>query len=142
MREAASGTKGGSSGSPVVDWQGRAVALNPGNKSSSASTFFLPLERVVRALRFIQKSKDSSGSGWEDVTIPRGTLQVQDLHSITPNFFLEVSGAVIQSLSYQQSRNFRFKCGLVYVAEPGYMLSRSAVPHHAIIKKFAGKEIP
>lgn len=29
-------------------------------------------------------------------------LQVEDLHSITPNHFLEVSGAVIHPLSYQQ----------------------------------------
>ncbi|GAB4827970.1 Protease Do-like 7 [Ancistrocladus abbreviatus] len=66
---------------------------------------------------------------------------VQDLHSITPDNFLEVSGAVIHPLSYQQARNFHFNCGLVYVAEPGYMLFRAGVPHHAIIKKFAGEEI-
>lgn len=238
--QAASGTKGGSSGSPVIDWQGRAVALNAGSKSSSASAFFLPLERVVRALNYLQKSRDASGCKWEAVSIPRGTLQmtflhkgfdetrrlglkseteqivrhaspvsetgmlvvdsvvpggpaykhlepgdvlvrvngevitqflkletllddsvdqkidleierggtsltvtlmVQDLHSITPNHFLEVSGAVIHPLSYQQARNFRFNCGLVYVTEPGYMLSRAGVPRHAIIKKFAGEEI-
>ncbi|XP_076917849.1 protease Do-like 7 isoform X2 [Bidens hawaiensis] len=238
--QAASGTKGGSSGSPVIDWQGQAVALNAGSKSSSASAFFLPLERVVRALHFLQKGRDSFQDKWEAVTILRGTLQttflhkgfdetrrlclqseteqlvrhasplsetgmlvvdsvvpdgpahkqlepgdvlvrmnkevitqflkmesllddyvgqnvelelerggkpftvqltVQDLHSITPNHFLEVSGAVIHPLSYQQARNFRFQCGLVYVAEPGYMFYRAGVPKHAIIKKFAGEEI-
>ncbi|KAL5811752.1 hypothetical protein ACOSQ3_026702 [Xanthoceras sorbifolium] len=238
--QAASGTKGGSSGSPVIDWQGRAVALNAGSKSSSASAFFLPLERVVRALRFLQKGRDTYAHKWEVVSIPRGTLQatflhkgfdetrrlglqsgteqmvrhasppeetgllvvdsvvpdgpahsqlepgdvlvrvngdvitqflkletllddsvdkkielqierggvsmtvnlvVQDLHSITPDYFLEVSGAVIHPLSYQQARNFRFPCGLVYVAECGYMLFRAGVPRHAIIKKFAGEEI-
>ncbi|KVH92392.1 PDZ domain-containing protein [Cynara cardunculus var. scolymus] len=238
--KAASGTKGGSSGSPVIDWQGRAIALNAGSKTSSASAFFFPLERVVRALNFLQKGRDSCQGKWEAVTIPRGTLQatflhkgfdetrrlglqseteqlvrhasplsetgmlvvdsvvpggpaykhmepgdvlvrmngevitqflrmetslddsvgqnveleferggrpftvqlmVQDLHSITPNYFLEVSGAVIHPLSYQQARNFRFHCGLVYVSEPGYMLFRAGVPRHAIIKKFAGEDI-
>ncbi|KAJ8761730.1 hypothetical protein K2173_004539 [Erythroxylum novogranatense] len=238
--QAASGTKGGSSGSPVIDWQGRAVALNAGSKTSSASAFFLPLERVIRALRFLQKGNDSYSKNWAAVSVPRGTLQVtflhkgfdetrrlglqseteqvvrhasppgetgmlvvdsmapggpahtylepgdvlvrvngevitqflkletilddgvgqkieleierggksitlnlmvQDLHSITPDHFLEVSGAVIHPLSYQQARNFRFHCGLVYVAEPGYMLFRAGVPRHAIIKKFSGQEI-
>ncbi|KAK9683122.1 hypothetical protein RND81_10G118300 [Saponaria officinalis] len=238
--QAASGTKGGSSGSPVIDWQGRAVALNAGSKSSSASAFFLPLERVVRALRYLQNGRDLSPGKWPAVTIPRGTLQatfvhkgydetyrlglqrdtelmvrnaspseetgmlivdsvvpggpahklletgdvlirvngevmtqflkletllddcvnqkiefqierggtpitvdltVQDLHSVSPDHFLEVSGGVIHPLSYQQARNFRFNCGLVYVAEPGYMLFRAGVPRHAIIKKFAGEEI-
>ncbi|KAL5726694.1 prolyl aminopeptidase [Ranunculus cassubicifolius] len=228
--QAASGTKGGSSGSPVIDCQGRAVALNAGSKSSSASAFFLPLERVVRALNYLQKGKDASESKWDEVVIPRGTLQVtflhkgydetrrlglrsetelmvrhaspagetgmlvvdsvvpggpghklvqpgdvlvlvndevitqflkletllddgvnqkiklqierggaslsveltvQDLHSITPNSFLEVSGAVIQSLSYQQ----------VGPSDLQYMLTRAGVPRHAIIKKFAGEEI-
>nr|XP_043614724.1 protease Do-like 7 isoform X1 [Erigeron canadensis] len=238
--QAASGTKGGSSGSPVIDWQGRAIALNAGGKTSGASAFFFPLERVVRALSFLQKGRDSCLDKWQAVTIPRGTLQatfihkgfeetrrlglkteteqlvrhasplsetgmlvvdsvvpggpahkhlepgdvlvringevltqflkmetllddcvgknvelelerggtsltvqlaVEDLHSITPNYFLEVSGAVIHPLSYQQARNFRFHCGLVYVSEPGYMLYKAGVPRHAIIKKFAGEDI-
>ncbi|KAG7549747.1 PDZ superfamily [Arabidopsis thaliana x Arabidopsis arenosa] len=226
--QAASGTKGGSSGSPVIDWQGRAVALNAGSKSSSASAFFLPLQRVVRALSFLQKSIDSRTDKPKAVHIPRGTLQmtflhkgfdeirrlglrseteqvvrhasptgetgmlvvdsvvpsgpadkhlepgdvlvrvngtvltqllnlenllddgvgqileleierggqplsvsvspqVQDLHSITPDHFLEVSGA---------ARNFRFSCGLAYVADPG-----AGVPRHAIIKKVANEDI-
>ncbi|KAL8161830.1 hypothetical protein V2J09_013319 [Rumex salicifolius] len=238
--QAASGTKGGSSGSPVIDWQGRAVALNAGSKTSSASAFFLPLERVVRALEYMQNGRDLSPYNWPAITIPRGTLQatfvhkgfdeirrlglqresemmvrhasptgetgmlvvdsvvpggpaykrletgdvlicvngevltqflkletlldenvnqkielqierggtlmavdleVQDLHLITPDHFLQVSGAVIHPLSYQQARNFRFNCGLVYVADPGYMLFRAGVQRHSIIKKFAGEEI-
>ncbi|KAJ6368114.1 hypothetical protein OIU78_000647 [Salix suchowensis] len=238
--QAASGTKPGSSGSPVVDKKGRAVALNAGSSSSSSSAFYLPLERVVRALRLLQKCRDTHANKWETVSVPRGTLQVkfchkgfdktrrlglrseteqmvrhasplgeigmlvvdsvvpggpaygqlepgdmlvcvdgevttrflrletllddnvdqkiglqierggisltvnvvvQDLHTITPNHFLEVSGAVIHPLSYQQATNFSIQCGLVYVAEPGYMLQRSGVPYHAIIKKFSGVEI-
>ncbi|CAA7032786.1 unnamed protein product [Microthlaspi erraticum] len=226
--QAASGTKGGSSGSPVIDWQGRAVALNAGS---------------CQALSFLQKSIDSCTDKPKAVHIPRGTLQmtflhkgfdeirrlglrseteqvvrhasppgetgmlvvdsvvpsgpadkhlepgdvlvrvngslsqvltqflnlegliddgvgeileleierggqplsvivsVQDLHSITPDHFLEVSGVVIHPLSCQQARNFRFPCGLAYVANPGYMLFRAGVPRHAIIKKVANEDI-
>lgn len=66
--QAAAVAKGGSSGSPVVDINGFAVALQAGGKvNTSATNFFLPLQRVARALNLLQKDEE----------ITRGTIQTQ-----------------------------------------------------------------
>ncbi|KAI7821105.1 hypothetical protein BX661DRAFT_188594 [Kickxella alabastrina] len=47
---AAAGTRGGSSGAPVLDIEGDAVALNVGGIHKTQQSLFLPLHRVVKTL--------------------------------------------------------------------------------------------
>ncbi|OQR87375.1 pro-apoptotic serine protease [Achlya hypogyna] len=228
--QASSGTSGGSSGSPVLNADGDAIALNAGGKLGTSASYYLPLDRVKRAFELLQAGAD----------VPRGTLQtvfahkpfdevrrlglpastettvratfpsangllvvaevlpsspchdklqpgdvllrvngrllhefvplesvlddsvdrpvdleldrageavhvrvpVQDLHAITPSRFLEVGGAVINPLSYQQARNHALSPGAPYVADPGYFLQRSRVPKGALLLAVNGTPTP
>ncbi|KAJ2005899.1 hypothetical protein H4R26_001706 [Coemansia thaxteri] len=67
---AAAGTRGGSSGAPVLDIDGNAVALNAAAIHETQQSLFLPLQNVVKALRTLQ-----SGG-----TLLRGTLQTVFLY--------------------------------------------------------------
>jgi S1-C subfamily serine protease len=227
--QAASGTSGGSSGSPVVNIDGEVVALNAGANSSAASSFFLPLDRIDRALQKLRtgqavtrgtlqttfqskafdelkrlgltaesereaRSKDTdqtsmltvdqvipespaagklapgdilirvngelttefvpleavldSNVGEEiEIEIERGgqqlhfTVKVNDLHSITPDEYLEFGDGIVNRLSYQQARHYNRKPSGVYVANPGYLLSKSAIPRGAVILEMDGKPV-
>ncbi|ETO76103.1 hypothetical protein F444_08395, partial [Phytophthora nicotianae P1976] len=202
---AASSTSGGSSGSPVLNIDGCAIALNAGGAKKAASSFYLPLDRVVRVLELIQQGKpvprgtiqtifrhtafdevrrlglpgetealvrqqfpqetgmlvvdqviqggpahDQLRTG--DVLIKFGgqygatfltieeyldahvgetveaqfqrgdeqytaTISIQDLHSITPDRYLEIGGGIVHALSYQQARNASLPVGGVYLAQ-------------------------
>jgi S1-C subfamily serine protease len=227
--QAASGTSGGSSGSPVVNIEGEVVALNAGANNSAASSFFLPLDRIERVLERLQADEpvtrgtlqvtfrsepydelrrlglteesesiarksfpkqtgmltveqvipesaasavlqpgdiliringklvtefvplsavlDSNVGNEVEVHVERGgrgidaKVQVDDLHAITPDEFIEFGDGIVNQLSYQQARHYNRPASGVYVANPGYLLSRAAVPRGAVIIEMDGKPI-
>ena len=227
--QAASGTSGGSSGSPVIDIEGQVVALNAGGNNNAASSFFLPLHRIDRALKLIQngepvtrgtlqtmfesrafdelrrlgltaeseelvRSTFPENTGMLTVTqvIPESVadgklepgdilvrvngvlvsefvplasildaevgnvvtielerggrpiseeITVADLHDISPAEYLEIGDAIVHDLSYQQARHYNRAIEGVYVANPGYMLSRAAIPRGAVISEVDGEVV-
>ncbi|KAM7188705.1 PDZ-like domain containing protein [Rhypophila sp. PSN 637] len=204
--QASAAASGGSSGSPVVNIDGDAVALLAGGRADKASTdYFLPLDRPLRALECLQEGKpitrgdiqckfllqpfyECQGLGlspeWEaavrkafpketnmlvaNLVLPEGPshgkikegdvlvnvngelltqfirlddildsnvgrpvkllllrsgeeveveIEVGDLHKITPDRFVSVSGGSFHNLSYQQACLYGVACKGVYVCE-------------------------
>lgn len=80
-------------------------------------------ELLTRFIR-LDEILDSSVGGQVKLLVSRGgtdcefVLNVQDLHSITPDRFLSVCGAGFHDLSYQQARLYAIACKGVYVCEP------------------------
>lgn len=226
--QAASNTSGGSSGSPVIDGDGRVVALNAGGSTQAASSFYLPLHRVVRALDLVRAGaevprgtlqttfvlepfQDLRRLGLDTETeavarttsrfgglltvhsvVPGGpadgvlqqgdivlgvdgvrvadfaalealidarvggtveleiqrlsdrrtvTLDVQDLHGITPDRYLEMGRAVLHDVSYQQARNHHVPVGGVYVATPGNMFAEGGVRSGDVLLAIDGQPV-
>ncbi|MEO0600454.1 MAG: trypsin-like peptidase domain-containing protein [Myxococcota bacterium] len=227
--QAATNTSGGSSGSPVIDVRGRVVALNAGGATWAASSFYLPLDRVVRAFERIRggaavprgtlqtvfglepfdelgrlglpsdleqtfRARDRSRGMLEvkevlpdgpvadvlqpgdilvslngrpidhfsaleswldehvgasvtiefvrDGVVETATAEVQDLHAITPDRYLEVSRGILHPLSYHLARNNRIPVAGVYLAAAGHMWSEAGVPEGAILTHVDGVATP
>ncbi|KAJ3271206.1 hypothetical protein HDV01_006995 [Terramyces sp. JEL0728] len=81
-------------------------------------TKFVPLEafldeNVGKSLKFKVER------GGKEITFD---LAVQDLHSITPDRYLEIGGATLNNLSFQLARQFALPVKGVYVSNPVGML--------------------
>ncbi|HXV36356.1 MAG TPA: trypsin-like peptidase domain-containing protein [Myxococcota bacterium] len=227
--QAASGTSGGSSGSPVVDVHGHAVALNAGGSRIASSSYYLPLDRVVRALEFVQRGEavprgsigvvllrrpydelrrlglrgaaeaatrkrfpDATGMLVVSEVIPGDTadgkleigdivvgvngvaltsfspleailddrvgepvvtqieragtpmsveIPVRDLHALTPDRYLETSGAILHPLSLQQARNHAVAVEGLYLAFTGYAFTNAGLQRGCVLTELNGRPI-
>ncbi|KAK3954042.1 trypsin-like cysteine/serine peptidase domain-containing protein [Pseudoneurospora amorphoporcata] len=229
--QASAAASGGSSGSPVVNKDGFAVALQAGGRADGASTdYFLPLDRPLRALKCLQEGKPITRGDiqcqfvlkpfdecrrlgltpeWEaqvrkafpketnmlvaEIILPEGPshkkleegdvlikvngklltqfipleetldssvgqtvklmllrggdevevdIEVGDLHQITPDRFVSVSGGSFHNLSYQQARLYGVACKGVYVCEAGGSFRFDNNENGWIIQSIDQKETP
>jgi pro-apoptotic serine protease NMA111 len=67
-------------------------------------------------------------------------VKVQDLHSITPNTFVEIGEAVIHPLSYQLARSHHLPCKGLFVATSG-MFNWSTTKKKFLITQLNGNEV-
>lgn len=214
----------------MLDIFGHAVALNAGGATQASSSYYLPLDRVKRALDYIQGGQqvprgtlqaefeylpydevrrlglnacveqtvrtmhptetgmlvvrsrlpqgpadgklvpgdillsvnkeitvnfhqlfeiiDNSVAQCITMSVARGSnilqleVMVQDLHSITPNRYLEVGGGIVNELSYQIARSYSLPVGGVYVASAGHMFATAFVFRKSIIVSVNNEPTP
>ncbi|HET9391413.1 MAG TPA: PDZ domain-containing protein, partial [Steroidobacteraceae bacterium] len=100
-------------------------------------TQFEPLDEVL----------DSNVGGHVQVELERGgkpisaKLPVGDLHAITPSAYAEFGDATLNTLSYQQARQFNVPPRGVYVANPGYVFGAASIPRGAVITMMDSKRV-
>ncbi len=69
------------------------------------------------------------------------TLPVGDLHDITPDEYIEYGDGVFHKLSYQQARHLYRPVKGVYVANPGYVFGKAAIPRGSIVTGIGSEKI-
>ncbi len=69
------------------------------------------------------------------------TVDIQDLHAITPMEYIQFGDAVVHDLSYQQARHMNRPTEGVYVANPGYVFGNSGIPRGSVITAIGEEEV-
>ncbi|KAL6149706.1 hypothetical protein ACJQWK_02900 [Exserohilum turcicum] len=231
--QASASASAGSSGSPVIDRHGYAIAMQVAGRKGTALDFLLPLNRAARTLRLLGQDKQvtrgtiqtqwilktfyecrelgltaqneeevrtqfpkDTGMLVAEVVLPQGPacskieqgdillsvdgelltqffrldavldenvgqkidvavqragkiekfqLEVGDLHTITPNKFVTVSGALFHELSYQRARRYGVSlkdAGVCVRAETGSFKLTQGSTSNLLIQEVAGKPTP
>lgn len=65
-------------------------------------------------------------------------LLVQDLHSITPDEYLQVSDSVLNKFSYQLARQTNLSTDGIYISNPGYMFANAGLGRGVVMKTING----
>ncbi|KAJ3179210.1 serine protease [Irineochytrium annulatum] len=96
----------------------------------------------------LEEILDSNVGGKVKLELQRGTelkevaIPIQDLHSISPDRYVEIGGAILNTLSYQIARSFMVPVGGVYVAGSGYMLGLAGVSRKCLITSLNNMPTP
>jgi S1-C subfamily serine protease len=70
------------------------------------------------------------------------TIPVQDLETVTPAAYLELSGAVLHDLSLQLARSYGLPVRGVLLAGRGYAFAQAGLPARAVIRELGEAETP
>ena len=72
---------------------------------------------------------------WRNKQVLSVTCIVQDSHSITPNWYVEIGDSVYHNLSHRLANSFGLPIEGIFVAKCGYLLSQTTIERYNIITK-------
>lgn len=105
--QAALGSSGGSSGSPILNTQNQAIAINAGSRRDTETAFFLPMEMALPTIQKVLASDD----------VARGTLQT--IFNFTPFNRFASLGINEKGLAHIGSPNLAGKLVVKHVIPEG-----------------------
>ncbi|MDP7660756.1 MAG: trypsin-like peptidase domain-containing protein [Gammaproteobacteria bacterium] len=69
------------------------------------------------------------------------SVDIQDLHAITPMEYIQFGDAVVHKLSYQQARHMNRAPEGVYIANPGYVFGNTGIPRGSVITAIGEEDV-